>query len=266
MRHDELTQRRTRLKQKLRSRETCFAGWTSFGEPQITEVFANAPFDFIGIDIEHGTTSFQQSQRIIAAAQAGGTLCLPRIASHSMEMIKRLLDSGADGIIVPMVENAAQVKNIIDWVKYPPLGKRSFGVNRGQNYGFDFDRYVSDWNKSSTLVVQIESMEGVKNIDEILSFDEIDAVMVGPYDLSGSLGIPGQIDHPKLKEAAQHVIEAAKRAGRGCGSQLVEFDVASIKAKQTDGYSFIVLASDVFLLKTWTEQTARIINDSTNRR
>lgn len=262
MRYEDLTERRARLKKKLRARETCFAGWTSFGEPQITEVFANAPFDFIGIDIEHGTTSFQQSQRIIAAAQAGGTLCLPRIASHSMEMIKRLLDSGADGIIVPMVENAAQVKNIVDWVKYPPLGKRSFGVNRGQNYGFDFDRYVADWNRSSVLVVQIESMEGVKNIDEILSFEEIDAVMVGPYDLSGSLGIPGQIEHPRLKEAAQRVIDAAKQSGRGCGSQLVEFDGASIQDKLKQGYSFIVLASDVFLLKTWTEKTARIINDS----
>ncbi len=259
---DDVTKRRFALKKKLRNRETAFAGWTSFGEPQITEVFANAPFDFIGIDIEHGTTSFQQSQRIIAAAQAGGTLCLPRIASHSMEMIKRLLDSGADGVIVPMVENAQQVKNIIDWVKYPPLGKRSFGINRGQNYGFDFDSYIKDWNASSSLVVQIESIEGVNNIDEILAFDEVDAVMIGPYDLSGSLGLPGQIDHPKLKEAASKVINAAKAKGRGCGSQLVEFDTSAIRAKVADGYSFIVLASDVFLLKTWTERTAQMIRES----
>ena len=130
--------RRRQLKTALRSRKPVFAGWTSLGDPQISEVLTNAGFDFIGIDIEHSTTSFQQSQRIIAAAQAGGSLCLPRIASHSMEMIKRLLDSGADGIIVPMVENAVQVEKLVEWIKYPPVGKRSFGINRGQNYGFDF--------------------------------------------------------------------------------------------------------------------------------
>ena len=257
----DLIQRRCQLKKALRSRKPVFAGWTSLGDPQITEVFTNARFDFIGIDIEHGTTSFQQSQRIIAAAQAGGSLCLPRIASHSMEMIKRLLDSGADGIIVPMVENAGQVEKLVEWIKYPPVGKRSFGINRGQNYGFDFDQYIQEWNDSSVIIAQIESLEGVENIDAILASPHIDAVMIGPYDLSGSLGIPGQIEHPRLKQAALRVIEAAKACGRGCGTQIVDYELVDIKNKQTDGYSFFVLSSDIFLLWRWAERTGKIIRD-----
>ena len=266
MKMAELYKRRLNLKKKLRARQPAFAGWTSLGEPQITEVFANAGFDFIGIDIEHGTTSFQQSQRIIAAAQAGGSLCLPRVASHNMEMIKRLLDSGADGIIVPMVENAEQTAKIVEWIKYPPHGKRSFGINRGQNYGFDFDSYIKGWNESSVIIVQIESLEGVENIDKILANGDVDAVMVGPYDLSGSLGIPGEIEHPKLKQAASRVLESAKAKGRGCGSQLVDFDPAAIRAKLGEGYSFIVLASDIFLLWRWTERTSQVIREVTEGR
>jgi len=263
MKTSELFARRNALKKKLRNRAPVFAGWTSLGDPQITEAFTNARFDFIGIDIEHGTTSFQQSQRIIAAAQAGGSLCLPRIASHSMEMIKRLLDSGADGIIVPMVENPEQVAKLVEWIKYPPKGKRSFGINRGQNYGFDFDEYVRDWNDSSVIIAQIESLEGVESIEKILACDDIDAVMVGPYDLSGSLGIPGEIEHPKLKQAASRVVGAAKKHVRGCGSQMVDFDPASIRAKLGEGYSFIVLASDIFLLWRWSERTGQVIRDVT---
>ncbi len=257
----DLIQRRRKLKQALRDRKPVFAGWTSLGDPQITEVFVNAGFDFIGIDIEHGTTSFQQSQRIIAAAQAGGSLCLPRIASHSMEMIKRLLDSGADGIIVPMVENADHVSKLVDWIKYPPLGRRSFGINRGQNYGFDFDRYVSEWNEASIVIAQIESVEGVKNIDAILANPSIDAVMVGPYDLSGSLGIPGQIEHEKLKEAARSVIASAKNHGRSCGTQVIDFGGSEIKQKEAEGYSFYVLSSDIFLLWRWTDHAGSVIRD-----
>ncbi len=263
--HD-LQARRKKLKDKLRKRELAFAGWTSLGDPQITEVFTNVGFDFIGIDIEHGTSSFEQCQRIIAAAQAGGTLCLPRIASHSMEMIKRLLDSGADGIVCPMIDTKEQALDLVKWVKYPSMGNRSFGMNRAQNYGFDFDSYVKEWNDSSIIIAQIESIKGVENIAQILSVDGIDAVMVGPYDLSGSLDVPGQIEHEKVVTAARRVIDSAKTAQRGCGSQMVDYDVQSISAKVKDGYSFLVLSSDIFLLWKWAEKTREVVKSAKNQK
>ncbi|MEQ1879238.1 MAG: aldolase/citrate lyase family protein [Bdellovibrionia bacterium] len=253
---------RKKLKNKLRERKRTFAAWTSIGDAQITEAFAQMDVDFIGIDIEHGTISFEQCQRIIAASQAYGTCCLPRIDSHSMPMIKRLLDSGADGVIVPMVQTVEEVEKLIEWTKYPPKGKRSFGINRAQRYGWDFDTYTQQWNETSSLVLQIESIAGVENIERIMAFDEVDAVMVGPYDLSGSLGIPGQIDHPRVQEAAAHVISTAKAKGRGCGTQIVEPTPEAIETAFSRGYTFNVLSSDIFLLWKWGENIKQMIRNA----
>jgi 2-keto-3-deoxy-L-rhamnonate aldolase RhmA len=256
----QLNEARATFKSKLSTNECVFGGWTSLAHPQITEIMSRVGFDFIGIDIEHSTISQEQSQRIIAASHANGTLCLPRIASHNMEMIKRLLDSGADGIIVPMVETTEDMQDIIRWCKYSPVGRRSFGISRAQGYGFDFEEYARSWNSVSSIIIQIESIEGVDNIDEILAFDEVDGAMIGPYDLSGSLGIPGQLDNPKVTAAGKKVIEACKKHKKACGTQLTEPDLKSVEAAKKAGYTFIVLASDVFLLWKWSANMGTIIN------
>jgi len=256
-----LSDRRSLLKEKMRSRKKVFGAWTSIGHPSITEIFARGGVDFIGIDIEHSTISQEQSQRIIAAAQAGGTKCLPRIASHNMEMIKRLLDSGADGIIVPMVQTLEEVNRLVSWVKYPPEGQRSFGISRGQGYGFDFEEYTSNWNEKSIIVVQIESVEGVNNIDSIIAVPHVDGAMIGPYDLSGSLGIPGQLEHPDIIEASRKVINACKRAEKACGTQLIEPDQARIAQSFKEGFSFVVLSSDIFVLWKWSASMQDLLKD-----
>ncbi|MCX5704276.1 MAG: aldolase/citrate lyase family protein, partial [Candidatus Omnitrophica bacterium] len=225
----EIQKRRESLKKKLRRRKPIFAAWTSLGHPSITEIFSRSGVDFIGIDIEHSTISQEQAQRIIAASQASGSLCLPRVASHNMEMIKRLLDSGADGIIVPMVNTADEARRLVSWCKYPPEGIRSFGISRAQGYGFDFDSYTKEWNSVSSLIVQIESITGVDNIEEILNINGIDGAMVGPYDLSGSLNVPGELDHPDVRKAAKHVINACRKFGKACGTQIIEPDHVQIK-------------------------------------
>lgn len=249
------------FRERLRRRDPLFAAWTSLGHPQITEALVRADVDFVGIDIEHSTITLEQSQRIIAACQAGGKVCLPRIASHNPEMIKRLLDSGADGVIVPMVSSPEEVERIISWVKYPPAGRRSFGVARAQGYGFDFETYTAGWNAASATIIQIETVEGVENIDRLLSYDEIDGAMVGPYDLSGSLGVPGQIDSPLVQEAARQVVEACRRHGRACGTQIVDPDPDQMRRALADGFSFSVLSSDIFLLWKWAERMNRYIGD-----
>jgi len=256
----QLNDARSVFKSKLTKQECVFGGWTSIAHPQITEIMSRSGFDFIGIDIEHSTISQEQSQRIIAACHANGTLCLPRSVSHNMEMIKRLLDSGADGIIVPMIDTADDVRNIIRWCKYAPVGKRSFGISRAQGYGFDFDEYTKSWNSVSSIVVQIESIEGVDNIDEILSFSEIDGAMIGPYDLSGSLGIPGELNNQKVIAAGKKVIAACRKYKKACGTQLIEPDLNTVQAAKKAGYTFIVLASDVFLLWKWSEKMGKIID------
>jgi 2-dehydro-3-deoxyglucarate aldolase len=257
--------RQNKLKQALRNREKLFAAWVSYGHPSITETFAKAGFDFIAIDMEHSTINQAEAQRIIAACQAEGVPCLPRPVSHSNDHIKPLLESGADGMLIQMVNNASEVKNLIDDLKYPPIGKRSYGVSRAQGYGFDFHDYIENWNNTSSFIVQIESIEAVNNINEILLFDEIDAVMIGPYDISGSLGVPGQLDHPKVIEASKKVIEACEKFGKSCGTQLNDPNPKNIQSLFDMGYTFAILGSDLFILWKWAEQMKEIIKSIRNQ-
>jgi len=236
-----------------------FGAWTSLGHPTITEIFSASGVNFVGIDLEHSTISQEQAQQIIAAAHAGGVACLPRCSSHNGEQIARLLDSGADGIIVPSVSTPAQVEKIIQWCKYPPLGRRSYGVARAQGYGFSFEEYTASWNARSTLVIQIESIQAVEAVESLLAFEAVDGVMIGPYDISGSLGVPGQLAHPKVKEAGRRVVEACRRHRKGCGTQIVEPTQENVAEAFGAGYSFVVLSSDVFLLWKWSDQIKRII-------
>lgn len=247
-------EKRAELKQKLRNRERLFAGWVSYAHPSVTETFARAGFDFMFIDMEHSTISIEQGQRIIAASQSEGVPCIPRPVSHSNDYLKPLLESGADGLLIQMVETPEQVQALIRDVKYPPIGRRTYGVNRAQAYGFDFDEYIQNWNSTSTFMLQIESIKGVENIDQLLSFDEVDGVMIGPLDISGSLGVPGQTTHPLVIEASRKVIKACERHGKSCGTQVADANPASVKALFDLGYNYAILGSDLFVLWKWATQ------------
>jgi len=252
---------RKSLKKALRNREKLFGAWVSYAEPSITETFAKAGFDFIAIDMEHSTITLPQAQRIIAASQSYGVPCLPRPVSHSNDYFKPILESGADGLLVQMVNTPNEVEKIISHLKYPPIGKRSYGVNRAQGYGFDFDEYITQWNQSSTFIIQVESIEAVNNIEKLLAFDEIDGVMVGPYDISGSLGVPGQTNHPKVIEASKKVIKACEKFGKSCGTQIADPNQESVKALFDLGYTYAILGSDLFVLWKWAEEMKNIISN-----
>lgn len=253
------TLRQQKLKQALRNREQLFAAWVSYAHPSITETFAKSGFDFIAIDMEHSTISLTEGQRIIAACQSEGVPCLPRPVSHSNDYIKPLLESGADGMLIQMVNTADDVRHLINDLKFPPIGNRSYGVSRAQGYGFDFDEYINNWNETSTFIIQVESIEAVNNIEELLSFDQVDAVMIGPYDISGSLGVPGQLNHPDVLKASKKVIETCKKYGKSCGTQLNDPNPENIQSLFAMGYTYAILGSDLFVLWKWAEQMQQII-------
>ena len=247
------------LKNRLLNRERMFAGWVSFAHPSITETLVKAGFDFMLIDMEHSTISIEQAQRIIAASQAHDVPCLPRPVSHNNDYLKPLLESGADGLLIQMVEHPHQVATLVDLCKYPPVGNRTYGVNRAQAYGFEFDSYIAEWNDSLSLLLQIESQKGVLNIDELLAFDEVDGVMIGPLDLSGSLGVPGQVNHPSVLEATQVVIQSCQKFGKSCGTQVSNANIESVSFLFEQGYTFAILGSDLFALYNWSLQMQQLI-------
>jgi 2-dehydro-3-deoxyglucarate aldolase len=211
--------------------------------------------------MEHSTISLTEAQRIIAASQSEGVPCIPRPVSHSNDWIKPLIESGADGMLIQMVNRPEQVRALIDDIKYPPMGKRSYGVNRAQAYGFDFDTYINNWNHESTFMIQVESIEAVRNIEELLAFDEVDAVMIGPLDISGSLGVPGQTNHPLVIEASKKVIAACEKFGKSCGTQVADSTPESVQALFDLGHTYAILGSDLFVLWKWAERMQGLIAD-----
>jgi 2-keto-3-deoxy-L-rhamnonate aldolase RhmA len=248
------------LRERLRSRQLLFGGWVSFGHPSIAEIFAAQGFDFLAIDMEHSTISLAEAQRIIAASQSFNVPCLPRPVSHSNDWIKPLLDSGADGLIAPMTNSHLDAEQLGNLLKFPPVGNRSFGVNRAQGYGLNFSSYVSNWNKRSVFIPQVESVEAVSKIDDILKVDAVDGVMIGPYDLSGSLGVPGNLHHEKVVGAEAEVISACRSAGKSCGTQIAEFTSQAVDSALEKGYTFIIASSDLFVLNAWSIQARSIID------
>ena len=229
-------------------------------EPSITETFAKAGFDFLAIDMEHSSITLPQAKNIISACQSYGVSCLPRPVSHSNDFFKPLLEFGSDGLFVQMVNNSSELMKVIDNFKYPPIGKRSYGINRAQEYGFEIERYFSSWNKNSSLIIQVESIDGVNNIESLLDNDQVDAVMIGPYDISGSLGVPGEINHPKVINASKKVISACEKYGKSCGTQISDPNQENIKSLFDMGYTYAILGSDLFVLWKWAEKMNKLMN------
>tara|TARA_B100001175_G_scaffold379_1_gene322 strand:+ start:629 stop:1420 length:792 start_codon:yes stop_codon:yes gene_type:complete len=256
---------RKKLKKKFQNREKLFGGWISFDSPSIAETLSNVDFDFISIDMEHSTITLPQAQRIVAACQSQNVSCLPRPVSHSNDFIKPLLESGSDGLIIQMVNSSKELEKIINNFKYPPIGNRSFGINRAQGYGFDFENYVKSWNDTSSLIIQIESKIAVDNIDSLLKYKEIDGVMIGPYDISGSYGVPGQINHPNVIKASKKVILACEKYGKSCGTQIADPNKDNVSLYFDMGYTFLILGSDLFALWKWSEKMNSLINTINNK-
>ena len=149
---------------------------------------------------------------------------------------------------------------MINYVKYPPSGTRTYGVNRAHGYGLDFDVYIDSWNQSSIFLLQIESALGVQNINQLLEFKEVDGVMIGPLDLAGSLGVPGQTKHPLVLEASHLVIEACKKYGKSCGTQVADANSSEIDFLFDLGYSYAILGSDLFVLTKWASDIRSLIH------
>lgn len=255
------TRLRSDLKSRFRNRERIFAAWVSYCHPSITETMVRGGFDCLFIDMEHSTITVEQGQRIISASQGLGVPCIPRPVSHSEDVIKPLLDSGADGMLFPYVETKEEVDSLLSKCKYPPIGRRTYGVNRAQAYGLELQDYIKSWNSSSLFMLQVESKKGVDNIRELVDNPDLDGVMVGPLDLAGSLGFPGEPEHEVVQEACAEVAKICKEAGVSCGTQISDASRQSANRLFELGFNFAILGSDLFAFTKWTEEMKTLIGE-----
>lgn len=202
-------------------------------------------FDYLWIETEHAPMGLAHAQALIQAV-AGRCPCLVRIPDRREVWIKKALDIGCDGIIVPQVRSATEVRDIVQWSLYPPDGQRSVGVSRAHGYGMTFQEYVSTVNDELVIVIQAEHLEAVRNIESIAAVPGIDAVLIGPFDLSGSLGVLGEMDHPRVLEAIETVRRGCDAAGVPLG--IFAPDVSMAREYLEQGFSLIAVGMDAFFL------------------
>jgi 2-dehydro-3-deoxyglucarate aldolase len=239
-----------KIKDLIRQGKASIGSWMSMAHVSIAEILADAGYDFVVVETEHTAIDVSEVLKLLIAIEGKGAIPLVRLAWNDPIQAKAVLDSGAAGVLVPMVNCKEDAILAVNSVKYPPLGFRGVGLARAQGYGRQFQEYVARNNEDSLLMVQIEHVDAVRNIEEILSVPGIDGTFIGPYDMSLSMGIPGQLDHPDIQAAKKLVLEATKAHGLAAGIHLVHPDRAAEQNKDVvaQGYQFIALGTDILFL------------------
>lgn len=236
------------VKEKLKKGEVSMGTWLTIGHSTIAEILAMAGCEWIAIDMEHTSIGISDIEPIMQAIELGGASPMVRLSSNDPILAKRVMDIGAQGIIVPQVNSKEEAEMAVQSVKYAPEGFRGVGLYRAQGHGTHFDEYIKTANDNVLVIVQIENIRGVENIEEIVSVPGVDGIFIGPYDLSCSLGIPGQLDHPKVEEARAKVLEVAKKHNMILGSHVVPPDKAEVDLRKEQGYTFIAYSTDALVL------------------
>jgi len=223
--------------------------WLSLPNESVAEIFARAGYEWVVIDLEHSAINIHQAENLIRVIDLAGSKPFVRLSGHSPSQIKRVLDAGAKGILAPMIESQQQIESIINACHYPPVGNRGMGLARAQGYGEEKAKieYINKTSKHIEIYAQIESVDGIENIDSILSQD-INGYFIGPYDLSASLGSPGDFNSAKFLDAEEIILNVAKKYQIKCGYHLVEPQPKQIEVLHKKGYDMIAFSVDIRML------------------
>ncbi len=233
------------FKTRLRRGDRLIGAIVSLPSPEIAEALSLCGFDWLFIDMEHGGLDVAALGNLLRAAQPR-TPCAVRIPAIDEVWIKRCLDAGADGVIAPQIKTAEDAQRVVRWSKYPPQGERSVGIARAQGYGMNFADYVARANDDIAVILQIEHIDAVGRIDSILGVDGIDAIFVGPYDLSASMGKIGKVDDPDARDAIDRVRGSAQAKGVSLG--IFTADAAAAPPFLEAGFTLMAVGIDAALL------------------
>jgi len=241
-------------KEKLKKKQLVLGTWLMIGNPAVAEIMAGEGFDFISVDMEHTPINVETFYQLAMAAKGTGCDILARLPSCDVVMAKQVLDMGAAGIIVPSVNSPAEAVQSVVIAKYPPAGVRGAALCRATGYGSNFPDYYANHNSEVIVVVMLEHINAAKNADAILATPGIDAALIGPYDLSASMGLPGQLYHPDVLAAQQQILDACKRQNVVAGIHLVQADPESVKKRIDQGFGFIAGGIDTLFIREGCRQ------------
>lgn len=240
-----------------------------FGGSAVATLLANAGADFIIADLEHSSFSIETMGRIIRNARGSSLPCIVRVPALERHFVSRVLDAGATGVMIPRVESREDIQKIKKWTKYAPEGDRgvAFGIGH-TDYGdftkLDTREYVRNANREILIIGQIETVQAVENLSDILTTDELDVVFIGPYDLSTSMGISGELDHPLLLDAIKQVIRLAQTHNVPLGCYVNDFE--SGEQWLSLGIQLIACGNDAFLLtRKFAEEHQKFKNAATSK-
>jgi len=238
------------LKEALLERKLTMGSWIQIGSADVAEILAEVGYDWLAVDIEHTDIGMDRFSDIARAMKGKNCVPLARVNENSTMAIRKVLDLGAMGVIVPLVNNAADAKKAVHSAKYPPDGVRGYAFCRANQWGENFNDYVKQINDCVCVIVMIESEEAVENIDEILAVEGVDGVFIGPYDMSGSYGIPGQTSHKIICDACDRVVAACKAHGKSAGLHVVIPTNDAVAGAIKKGFTFIALGIDSVFIST----------------
>lgn len=249
-----------KISQALRENRVCLGGWTLSGSVVVAEILAQAGFEWVCIDAEHSPVSKETAMNMIIAIERHGAEPVVRIGLNCEMEFKKFLDAGARGIIVPMIKSAADVEKAISFSKYPPVGNRSFALPRATGYGKYPEHYFRYANQSILLIIMIEHIQAVHNLDAILEVEQVDAIFVGPYDLSGSMGKPGQFDDKEFREAMELISRKASENNIPTGIHEVHPTREKILNHISNGFKLIACGLDTLFVLESAEKFANILS------
>lgn len=246
-----------RTKEKLRRGEPALGGWIMIGHPAIAEIMAGEGFDWIGVDLEHTATDVKTFYEIALAAKGTGCDLLARLHSCDPVLAKLVLDAGAHGIIVPSVDTPGLAAQAVAMAKFPPQGIRGASLSRATGFGRDFPDYFARHNDEVIVVVMLEQIGAVGRADAILSTPGIDAALIGPYDLSASMGLAGQLDDPRVQSAQQAILDACARHGVAPGIHVVHVEDDELARRIASGFRFLACGIDTLFIRHGCRQMLR---------
>ncbi len=226
---------------------TILAAWQQLPSPQVTIAMASLGFDWIVVDLEHSCITTQEAESIFIAAERHNTKPLVRLPSADPYLARRLLDSGAVGLLVPVVESLEKFDEFAEHCFFPPKGKRGLGLMRANAWGENLEKYFSEFKP--ILIAQIETKVGAENIKNIISSQFLDGIMIGPYDLTASLGKAGCFEDFAFKDICNSIVEETRKSKKMIGYHQVEPNLDSLKKRVEEGYDFIAYGTDIVALR-----------------
>jgi len=253
------------LKQRIKNGETVFGCWLNLGSSLTAEMVGLAGFDWVLIDLEHGAGSEKDVLHQLQALERGTAAAIIRVEGYERQRIHRVLDFGAEGIMCPRIKTAREAKQAADALRYTPDGLRGIAKTvRATTFGADLDAYLAGVEENLLGVIQIETKEALHCLDDIAAIDGVDVLFIGPSDLSKSLGIFGQFDHPLFKEALKATAGAAQKAGVATGVLLYNPD--HFDRFYDLGFRFLASGSDAGFVNNGARNMAAKLRDFRSRR